>query len=114
MIDSYSFGRMVIDGHEYTKDLMILPDGTVVHPWWRNAGHQLVASDIEALVEASPGVLVVGTGNPGMMTPDRALCAELESQGIRVIVLPTKEAVGEYNALRQRGENVAACFHLTC
>jgi len=114
MIESYSFGRMVIDGDQYTKDLMILPDGTVVHPWWRNAGHELVASDIEALVDASPSILVVGTGSPGLMTPDPTLCTELESRGIRVMVLPTQGAVSEYNALRQRGENVAACFHLTC
>ena len=35
MIEAHSFGRMVIDGVTCRKDVMILPDGEVVSPWWR-------------------------------------------------------------------------------
>ncbi len=114
MIESYSFGKMVIDGREYTKDLMILPNGEVVSPWWRKTGHELVASDIEVLVEARPGILVVGTGSPGMMKPDPCLRSALEASGTTMVAMPTKQAASEYNSLREQGENVGACFHLTC
>jgi len=42
MIEKYSFGRMTIDGKEYTKDLMIL-SGRVRADWWRKKGHPIVA-----------------------------------------------------------------------
>lgn len=93
---------------------MILPNGEVVSPWWRKTGHELVGSDIGVLVEAKPGILVAGTGSSGMMKPDLKLCSALEASGITLVALPTKQAAGEYNSLREQGENVGACFHLTC
>lgn len=114
MIDSYSFGNMVIDGNQYTRDIIILPDGAVLHPWWRKTGHVLAMSDIPEIIAASPDVLVVGTGKPGLMKPEGSLCRELETIGIETRVLPTKQAAAEYNYLREQRRNVAACFHLTC
>ena len=29
---------MEINGKPYRKDLILLPDGTILHPWWRNPG----------------------------------------------------------------------------
>jgi len=40
MIEHYSFGRIVIDGKEYTKDLIIYPDKIRAN-WWRKEGHKL-------------------------------------------------------------------------
>ena len=114
MIDSYSFGSMTIGGREFRKDLIILPDGTIIHPWWRESGHRLVFQDIEPVIEASPDELVVGTGDPGMMEPDPDLVAGLEAKGIRVQVLPTAGAVQEFNSLTGSDRRIAACFHLTC
>jgi hypothetical protein len=48
-IDFYSFGCMEINGKPYRKVLMILPDGTSLHPWWRRAGHTLSLPDIAQL-----------------------------------------------------------------
>jgi hypothetical protein len=114
VINSYSFGCMMIDGKQYTKDLIILPDGTILHPWWRKTGHTLAMSDIQDAIATSPDILVVGTGNPGLMKPEGDLCKALETMGIETRVMPTKEATKEYNALRGQGKNVAGCFHLTC
>ena len=44
-IDHYDFGRIVIDGREETRDLIILPD-RVVRDWWRQEGHVLVVDDL--------------------------------------------------------------------
>ena len=114
VIDSYAFGRMVIGGRPYTEDLIILPDGAIVCPWWRKTGHTIAMSDIRDVIACSPDILIVGTGNPGLMKPGGALCDELEMMGIGIRVMPTKEAAREYNALGGRGRLVAGCFHLTC
>ncbi len=114
MIEYYSFGKITIYSQTYTKDVIIMPNGEVVSPWWRKTGHELALSDIEAILEAAPSVLVVGTGEFGMMKPYSGLADNLHAKGIRVIVLPTKQAVDTFNALREEAVVVAACFHLTC
>ena len=77
VIDSYSFGCMVIDGKQYTKDLMILPDGSIFHPWWRKTGHTLAMPDLQGAIATTPDILVVGTGNPGLMKPEGDLSLQL-------------------------------------
>jgi hypothetical protein len=114
MINSYSFGCMEINSKLYRKDLMILPDGTILHPWWRKTGHTLSLTDIQEIIAATPDILVIGTGSPGMMQPEQTLSGELKSRGIATKVMPTKDAVQEYNDLHEQGRKVAACFHLTC
>ncbi len=114
MITKYSFGRIEIDGGVYTKDLMILPDGIVRLPWWRQSGHRLSLADIEPILASTPAVLVVGIGDPGLMTPEPELIPELERRGIEVAVLPTARAVDRFNRLTAEGRPRAGCFHLTC
>ena len=114
MIDTYTFGRMTIDGKQYAKDLIILPDGTILHPWWRQNGHRLTLDDLEAVINASPDILVVGTGMSGLMKLDAALYSELAKRNIDVTAQPTTRAVEKYNSLRKHNSGIAACFHLTC
>jgi hypothetical protein len=45
-IDHYEFGRIVVDGREDTRDLIILPD-RVVRNRWRQEGHALVVDDFD-------------------------------------------------------------------
>jgi len=114
MIEEYAFGRMVIDGAEYRKDVIILPDGSILSPWWRQEGHRLAAEDIEQLLAASPDTIIVGIGSPGMMSVDPALIAALEAKGIRLIIEPTRAAADTFNSLASTNPKTAACFHLTC
>ncbi|MCI5162344.1 MAG: hypothetical protein D3917_10075 [Candidatus Electrothrix sp. AX5] len=114
MITFYSFGCMEINSKPYLKDLILLPDGTTLHPWWRKAGHTLSLPEIQELIATAPDILVIGTGSPGMMQPEQTLSGELESRGIETKAMPTKEAAQEYNSLLEQGRKVAACFHLTC
>lgn len=111
-IESYSFGKITIDGQEYTADLLILPKGLRPN-WRRKQSHRLTSDDLRDVVAAKPGVLVIGTGNLGLMkVPDETL-QHLEAQGIRVIVARTAAACKRYNELAPEG-NVAAALHLTC
>ncbi len=112
-IDEYEFGRMVVDGKTYRRDLVLLP-AVVQEDWWREEGHSLGEADLADVFRAKPEVLVVGTGAEGVMGVSPEARRALERAGIRVIVEPTGEAVGRYNALAAGGTRVAGAFHLTC
>lgn len=112
MIDAYEFGRIVIDGKEFTSDLIILPE-RVDDTWWRKEGHNLNIEDLELVIRAKPEALVVGTGATGLMqVPDRTK-HYIESKGIKLIVGSTGEACEQYNRLSRTAKTVAA-LHLTC
>jgi hypothetical protein len=68
-IDQYEFGRIVVDGREETRDLIILP-GRVVRNWWRRDGHALVLDDLAEALDELTSHLVMGTGAAGRMRPD--------------------------------------------
>jgi hypothetical protein len=36
-LEDYSFGRIVVDGEEQTRDLIVTPDRVVTN-WWRREG----------------------------------------------------------------------------
>jgi hypothetical protein len=110
-IDEYSFGRIVVDGAEERRDLILLPR-RVVRDWWRLDGHRLVLADLEGVLDELPERLVVGTGAYGRMVPDPVALATLAERGVEVEALPTAPAVRRYGELDS--ERTAAALHLTC
>jgi hypothetical protein len=112
-IESYSFGRIEIDGRTYTADVIILPGGVRAN-WWRDEGHVLNVADLAAVVEAGPEVLVVGQGAHGMMQVPEPTLAHLREAGIEAVCAPTARAVEVYSQRCQEGRAVAAALHLTC
>jgi len=114
MIDSYKFGNMVINGQSYSKDLIILPGGKIISPWWRKKGHRLVMADIAMLVEAKPDIIIIGTGKFGLIKPAPQVSTDLRLLGIKTVVRPTKDAATQFNNCAKTGESTGACFHLTC
>jgi hypothetical protein len=63
-IDSYQFGRIVIDGVNHTKDIIIIGAKTLPN-WWRKQSHLLFFRDIEIVLTVRPSVLVVKVSNGG-------------------------------------------------
>lgn len=112
MIDSYSFGRIVVDGEEYTSDVIIFPD-RVQGSWWREEGHSLSLNDLKTVLDFRPGTLVVGVGYSGMMRIPESTKKVVEARGIELIAARSSQAVDEYNRLCASGRVVGA-FHLTC
>lgn len=112
MIDSYKFGRMVVDGQAYSSDLIIYPD-RIDSSWWRNSGHRLSLEDIKEILEEKPEVVVVGTGAYGLMRVDEEVKDYAQSQGIELIVDKTKNAIQKFNKLAPQKRTIGA-FHLTC
>jgi len=110
-IDGYRFGRVVVDGKEQTRDVIVLPE-RVVSDWWRADGHRLVLADLEEVIDELPERLLVGTGAYGQMHPDPEALEQLRQRGVEVEALPTEEAVRRYGELDPR--LTAAALHLTC
>ena len=113
MIESYSFGRVVIDGKVYSSDVIVFPDRVKVG-WWRREGHRLHIEDLNDVVAVKPEVLVVGTGYVGLMRVPDEVRVFLEEQGIRLIVERTRKACEIFNDLLKSGKKVVAALHLTC
>jgi hypothetical protein len=110
-LESYSFGRLTVDGQEHARDLIVLPD-RVVADWWRREGHSLAMEDLDGVLDELPARLVLGIGAHGRLRPEPGVIAELERRGVRVECLPTEAAVRRYGELDERG--TAAALHLTC
>jgi hypothetical protein len=111
-IERYSFGNITIDGKTYTSDVIIYPE-RVDSLWWRKEGHNLQAVDLKDVINAKPDILVIGTGAYGVMKVSKETTSYLESQGIKVQIDLTKNAVELFNKL-QKDKIVIAALHLTC
>jgi len=111
-IDSYTFGRIVINGKTYTSDVIIYPN-RVDAAWWRKEGHLLQLLDVEKALQAKPDVVVIGTGYAGIMRVPRETRDQISAQGIEVKVERTSKAVEMYNDLQGAGI-VIALLHITC
>src|SRR5438874_1814005 len=109
-IEQYEFGRIRIDGEDYSRDVIVLPD-RVVPNWWRKDGHSLVIEDLEDLLDELPDHLVVGTGADQRMRPEADALESLRSRGVDVETLPTPQAVRRYTELDPA--EAAAALHLT-
>lgn len=113
MINSYDFGRIIVDGQRYTSDVIVLPD-RVKDSWWRREGHRLHIEDIERVIQKEkPDVLVVGTGYSGLMRVLPETEKYLKSNGIELIAQSTREACETFNRL-VKSKRVMAALHLTC
>jgi hypothetical protein len=111
-IESYAFGRIVVDGQAYTADLILLP-GRILDGWWRQEGHVLHPADLDAVFNTGVDVLVVGQGAYSRMLVSDETIRALESASIKLYALPTDEAVATYASLPV-SQRVAVALHLTC
>ena len=111
-IDSYQFGRIVVDGHTYSSDMIIFPD-RVQDTWWIKSSHALTIEDIRGAINENPEVLIVGTGASGMMKVLPEVKQELELRNIKLITGTTGETYEIHNQL-SRFQKAVAALHLTC
>ena len=73
----------------------------------------MAVADLEPFLSSSPEVVVVGTGNSGLMEVLPELRHYLEGQGIGLIAETTDRACQTYNQLSGQ-QRVVAALHLTC
>jgi hypothetical protein len=113
VVDQYKFGEIIVSGHSFHNDIIILPD-IVYSDWWRREGHNLCREDLAQLLGKPLDLLIIGTGFNDRMKVPTELIKELESFGISVIVKDSNNAVELYNRRLQEKKNLALAIHLTC
>ena len=109
MIESYKFGKYVIDGAVYEYDIKIINNKIKK---WHN--HNMGKEDILDLIEAKPELIIIGTGAYGVIKVSEEIRELIKSKGIKLIIEKTKQACEEYNKAKEKGIKVAAIFHGTC
>lgn len=113
MIESYDFGRIVIDAVVYTSDVIIMGKKVAAN-WRRSEGHVLHASDVShALEEFTPEVTVIGTGYMGMMKVPEETRQYFQDKRVEFLIEKTRRACELFNAL-SRTKRALAALHLTC
>lgn len=111
MIEDYDFGKIKIDGKEYTHDVILFSDE--VSSWWRQQSHWVGVGDLGEIIERKPKTVIFGTGYSGIMEVSQEAKKYLEKLGIEVFIELTKKACDIYNKLSEK-ESVVAALHLTC
>ena len=111
-IDSYSFGKIVIEGKQYNSDVIIFSD-RVYSSWRRLKGHLLQLTDIDEILKCNPDTVIIGSGAYGLMKIHTNVITELKSRNIEFIKEKTKKAIEIYNQM-SLDRNVVAGLHLTC
>lgn len=112
-IESYTFGKIVIDGKSYDSDVIMFKD-TVYPNWWRMDGHLFQIDDVKSYLKKNPKTLIIGTGFSQMMKVDPAAKSCMEKAGINVLTESTSNAWKTFNSLSAKEGDVMAAFHLTC
>ena len=111
-IENYDFGEITIDGKIYHHDVIIYKD-KVDSSWLRAQGHDLAVNDLIEVLIKKPQILIIGTGESGVMRVSDKVIAEIEAKGIKVMASKTREACDLYNQLAPV-KDVIAALHLTC
>lgn len=110
MINSYEFGKILINGKTYTSDVIIFSNR--IKNWWRKNGHEVCIDDIKDIIDKKPDVLIIGTGHSGIVKILPEVKSRLREEKIELIEKPTREACEIFNKMSNK--NVIAALHLTC
>jgi len=89
-------------------DVQVRPDGTI-HLVGKT--HEIGLQRVDWLLKSKPEVLIVALGWTGAATLTDELTA---TANLRVIALPTDDALALYNDLKDRDVRVAIHVHSTC
>ena len=111
-IDDYHFGKIIINGQLYKKDLIIFSD-RILPNWWRERGHSLAMPELNEVITVKPKVLIIGTGMYGRIKIQDKIPQNLQSLDIEVIAVRTGKACQIYNQ-KQAETDIIAALHLTC
>ena len=112
-INSYSFGKIIINKCVYDRDIMVFP-GKVISNWVRENGHVLAIEDLTEIIHSKPDVLIIGRGAMGKMNIPTSVKKDLENLNITLIEAKTDEACKIFNNEIKKDKKVIGAFHLTC
>lgn len=117
MIEKVEFGKISIDGKEYSHDVILYPSGKIekrkkwISKEKHGTSHKLDPEELREYLKEDFEVLVVGTGIYGMLSllPESRKLVERKE----IIEKPTPEAAKLFNELRKKRKTLGI-FHITC
>lgn len=112
MIQEHKFGSFIIDGKLFLGDIKILD--SKVRYWTKREFHTVNIKDIKELVESQPKIIVVGTGNSGLLELSPEAKQLILSNRINLFIDKNTEAIKKYNQSISENKKVSAIFHATC
>jgi uncharacterized protein len=108
VVRGYGPGVIRIGDRSFGCSVIVTP-ATLVKDWRPTRIAELLAEDLEPLLQLRPEVLLIGSGLRQVF-PERATMAALYSAGIGFEVMDTGAACRTYNVLAAEGRNVAAAL----
>ena len=109
-IASTSFGRIIIDGKKYNDVLIV--NNKILERDWDSGSHRISNNEAEKLLMGSPDVIIVGTGQAGVLRVDSIIIEKIRKNA-ELLILKTPEAVKNFNEL-SKDKKVNALIHTTC
>lgn len=109
-ISHYSFGKIIIDENTYSEDLVLWPNRAP--QYWQTDLHDMMKNDFDVIVNSGIKTFIYGSGDEGAAYMSKKTEKHLTSNGIKVKVLTTHEAVKFLNE-NEKSELVAV-LHLNC
>lgn len=117
-LERTDFGSVTIDGKKY-RDVLII-DGKIVerdleklHKLF-GSGHVIPDWEIDALCGGKPQVVLVGSGQDGVLEVNGKLREAVKEAGAELEVMLSPAALILYNHLTAEGKKVNALIHTTC
>ncbi|MEO0097355.1 MAG: MTH938/NDUFAF3 family protein [candidate division WOR-3 bacterium] len=112
-IEKTGFGWIIIDGKKYNYDILILANGEILNRYENFSGdnHEFSIEEAQKLLNPKPEVIIIGTGQSGILKVKEETIQFLKEQKVKLIALPTPKAIEVFHKLK----DIKAClFHLTC
>ena len=117
-INSTKFGEITINGKKYGQVLIV---GNVVFERDEErlrelfgTTHQIGDWEIESLLKENPEIVIIGTGQEGVLKPEKDFLEQMERVKVEVITAITPKAIEIYNEETEKGKQVNALIHTTC
>ncbi|NCQ02823.1 hypothetical protein AUJ30_00425 [Candidatus Wolfebacteria bacterium CG1_02_39_135] len=117
-INSTKFGEIMIDGKKY-QQVLIVGDSVSERDSQRleklfNTTHKIAEWEIDSLFQKNPEIILIGTGQDGMLEVSKDLLEKVKKANIELITDFTPKIVEIYNEKNKAGKQVNALIHTTC
>lgn len=112
-----SFGTITIDGQTYRQDVLIRLDGEVTKRKKKlskqvyGTSHILSLDEARHIYEAGAEMLIIGTGQYGLVSCSDEASQFFEAQNLTVVMEPTPKAIELWNEIEGR---LIGLYHVTC
>lgn len=108
---STSFGSVTTSEKTYKHDIWVNLDGTIEK---RTRNHEFTSEELNRFLNQNPEVIVVGTGQYGVVSISKKAKSRAEDHNIKIIAEETPKAIKTFNQLKEEGKKVVAAIHTTC